>query len=170
VARIQTLPPHELPAPYRVLLDHDRDMTSTLESHHADTLRLRVLKKELDGESLTREVVLETSHGRSVEYGAIRINLAPFASAPRDAIEACDLPLGSILEQFGVSYACRPSAFFRASCPALCRTAFGLEHDGPLFGRRNVIFDGDTRLAEVIEILAPVLTQTGPDPRSNGRV
>ena len=48
----------DIPLPYRDLLVHDQDMTSTLETHFDVTLQVRVLEKNLDETHLTRQVVL----------------------------------------------------------------------------------------------------------------
>jgi len=156
VARIHVVATAELPSPYRDLLDHDRDMTSTLEAHHSAPLRLLVLRKDVSDGFLTREVVLETSAGAPVEYGAIRINLNALPAEPRSAVEAGQVPLGAILERFRVSYSCHPTALFRTSCTDLAQAAFKTEYGGALYGRRNRIKgDRGQLLADVIEILAP---------------
>ena len=59
-----------MPEPYRGLLVHQRDMTTTLESFCGERLHLRVLQKRRQGDLLTRQVVLETDKaGRPLEFG-----------------------------------------------------------------------------------------------------
>ena len=64
----------ELPEPYRGLLVHERDMTSTLEAFVGQPLVLRVLRVHRSADCLHREVVLVgASDGTMAEFGAIRI-------------------------------------------------------------------------------------------------
>src|SRR5689334_20543234 len=58
VARIQG---EEVPEPYRQLLVHDFDMTPTLERYHRERLHLRVIGRQLHGDSFARLVVLTTN-------------------------------------------------------------------------------------------------------------
>ena len=65
-----------VPEPYRRLLVHERDMTSTLEAFIGQPLSLKVLETRNDGTCLAREVVLMGDRdGIPAEFGAIRIFL-----------------------------------------------------------------------------------------------
>ena len=161
-------PPHihlvgedDLPSIYRVLLAHDRDMTSTLERYWGAKLHLRVIEKHLEDHRLTRQVVLVTdTDDRPVEFGAIRIFLDRFGDAPRQEIESCTRPLGTILEHHRIKYTCSPSAFFACPSSEFIERVFGIVDAGDLYGRCNTILNGtDEPLAEVVEILAPLDSQ-----------
>ncbi len=145
-----------LPSPYRQLLFHDQDMTSTLSRHHGETIQLRVLEKIQGRDSLERRVVLVgAGSGRPVEYGAIRIELAPFPKAAQRAILDCQHPLGTILADFEILYSSHPQSFFRlTSTPEMERALNLPESNLTLYGRRNRLLDhlGKT-LAVVVEIL-----------------
>ncbi len=147
----------ELEEPYRSLLVHERDMTSTLEDHHREPLILRVLEKCRRGEILYREVVLvgETS-ARPVEFGAIRIDLELFEPAARRRILEGRRPLGALLADFAVPYESHPRRFFALESDALIDRALELESSRRLYGRQNVLSSPAGRpLAEVVEILPP---------------
>jgi chorismate-pyruvate lyase len=155
--RFQFVEPAELPEPYRGLLVHERDMTSTLGEHHRDTVRLRVLRSRNDHDEYLREVVLvsETS-GRPVEYGAIRITLGAFPADAQQLIRAAQRPLGAIMDECGINYTCRPKAFFRVETDAAMNEALGLPASRTLYGRCNEIRDSQGRtLADIVEILPP---------------
>ncbi|MEM7622893.1 MAG: hypothetical protein AAF235_06780, partial [Planctomycetota bacterium] len=118
--RIQPVAADELPEPARSLLVHDSDMTSTLEAFHGSKLRLQPLQSSTAGSVLVREVVLESeSTGNGVEFGAIRISLDAFEPDARAAVEAAQLPLGAILESFGIGYTCHPDVYFEVQVSAI---------------------------------------------------
>ena len=151
------LPAEALPQPYRSLLVHERDMTSTLESHHQARLHLRVLRSSRDQDSYTREVVLLLDGTDApVEFGAIHIRLAAFDPPTQALILQERRPLGAILEQRGLPYSSRPTAFFRVLSDAVINEALGLVSQRELYGRCNALNDSHGRvLAEIVEILPP---------------
>jgi chorismate-pyruvate lyase len=147
-----------LPQPYRRLLVHDQDMTSTLEAYFGSTVRLRVLERRLDDNSITRQVVLVTdSEDQPVEFGAIHIRLDQFSSRARERIVESVRPLGTILREERVAYRCDPRGFFEIQCDQTARRAFALSGAPVLFGRHNLLLTpaGDM-IAEVVEILPPL--------------
>lgn len=149
----------ELPAAYRALLAHDRDMTGTLEAFFKQPMTLRVYDKKLEGDSLFRRVVLEGAEdGRPKEFGAIRIDLTCFDDETRGLIEGCKVPLGRVLREHGVAYVSNPSAYLRVQPDAMLCKALATEPDqGPLYGRKNELTMPDGRaIAQIIEILPPL--------------
>ena len=147
----------EVPQPYRALLVHSSDMTSTLASFYGETPRLRVLTRERRNDSYKREVVLWVTEGaRPIEYGVIRIHLDRLPPAARQLVLQEERPLGDILNAEAIAYLSWPQAFFRLKSDAHAGAALGLRHPGFLYGRRNVLLDASRHLlAEVIEVLAP---------------
>ncbi len=149
--------PEQIPQPYRRLLVHASDMTSTLSAFHGEDVRLRVLERRLTGEELARHIVLEGGRSRRpVEYGAIRIHLDLLEGPARSEAIRCRTPLGAILNAHGVPYESCPGAFFQVRSTELIDRVFGL--DGPrwLYGRCNCLADPSGRsIAEVVEILPP---------------
>ena len=154
-ARIE---PGAMPPPYRDLLVHERDMTSTLEDHHGARLELRLLQMKHDSSTLLRQVALVTADTqRVVEIGGIRIALHRFAEPVRKQIQASRVPLGAVLRQFDVPYSSRPSAYLSVEADDTLQRMIDLDGPCTLYGRRNVLSDPEgAALAEVLEILPPM--------------
>ena len=153
--KAELVDPTTIPEPYRGLLVHRNDMTSTLQRHHGENVELRVLQKFSTGHVFFRHIVLEgTLSGRPVEYGAIRISLRTLSEAARRQVLECRVPLGGILNACAIAHQSCPGGFFRVQSNELMNEVLGL--DGPqwLYGRCNCLSNaaGET-IAEVIEIL-----------------
>jgi chorismate-pyruvate lyase len=145
----------EVPEPYRRLLCHEHDMTPTLESFHAATIHLKVLKSEQRDEAYYREVLLLLDQtNRPVEFGAIKINLHLFTHNARKAILDEGLPLGHVMADFRIRHTSRPKAFFKVQCDDFIASTLGAAPGDWLFGRRNTLYDPHlSPLAEIVEIL-----------------
>jgi chorismate-pyruvate lyase len=155
----QALMPAEMPAPFRQLLVHGNDMTSTLERFYQKRLSLEVLRRERQGPFYAREVVLKAGD-LPVEYGVICIRLGAFTPTLQREIVAERLPLGRRLQDYAVPYISRPQEFFRLEAARYLEKH--LQASGPhlWFGRRNLLLNGERRLlADVVEILSPVAAQ-----------
>ncbi len=162
--RLQLLHGEELPSPYRGLLVHSDDMTPTLEAFWKRPLGLTVLTRLHEGESYLREVVLHVAdEGQPVEYGAIQIHLNHFPPAARRLVLEEERPLGKILEVEAIGHLSWPQAYFRVWSETHMSSVLRLLQPGPLYGRRNVLLDGQRRLlAEVIEVLPRVENRMPP--------
>ncbi len=145
----------DMPLPYRDLLVHDRDMTSTLAEFHNSKIGLEVLNAKEDGGSYIREVVLFSESSRApVGYGAIRIQLDRFQAEERDAIVGGKEPLGSILNRMQCVYSSQPRGYFSIQAPVVCQKKLGCDKSAVLYGRYNQLLDGEEReLASIVEIL-----------------
>ena len=145
-----------LPQPYRALLEHDRDLTPTLEAHHQSPLHIRVLQSEQPGKSYHRRVVLITAEGRAVSQGEIEIHLDRLPSPIVDHVLAGKKPLGGILRDERFPHQSRPQAFFALDSTPDLESMFGFTGPAVLYGRRNHLLTADGEVfAEVLEILAP---------------
>ncbi|OUW18902.1 MAG: hypothetical protein CBD18_01870 [Opitutales bacterium TMED158] len=144
-----------MPLPYRDLLVHDRDMTSTLANFHGSELGLKVLNVHRQSGEYAREVILfAKTTGRAVEYGAIDMHFEHFRPDERDAILEGSEPLGSILNRMEHPYRSAPRGFFSIAAPEVCQEQFGCAEGAELFGRYNQLFSSkDKVLASIIEIL-----------------
>ena len=156
------LPPYrvisaaELPAPYDGLLNHTRDMTSVLQEYHGQSIHLENVSIRRFWNHVVRKVALVTEDGRSVEFGAIEISLAPFPQVARWKILACIMPLGAILHRYGIGYKSKPRGFVEIESNSLINDALKLDGPARLYGRMNVLRStNDEVLARVIEILPP---------------
>ena len=154
----RTLSGAEMPEPYRRLLVHQRDMTSTLEEFYGERMLLRVLHSGRQDDAYCREILLVgADSGKVVEYGSIRIFIERFEPVPRAEILSETLPLGAILTKNAVPYTSAPRAFFRIDADAVTTKHFKLTEAAPLYGRRNKhAAPGGETLADIVEILAPV--------------
>ena len=147
-----------LSEPYRSLLVHESDMTSTLGQFHCDDIGLKVLHRHSSADAYYREVLLLAEKERQpVEYGAIKIKLDQFPESARDAITAAAVPLGQLLHDHGIGYISRPSGFLRVECDNYIGGLFDLAARPMLYGRRNTLYDDTGRdcLSEIVEILPP---------------
>lgn len=154
--------PEAMPEPYRRLLVHNRDMTSTLELHHGGRIHLRVLSLGHDNQTLRREVVLcRDRDGAPVEFGATLAWLGEFDEPWRSEIVASRRPLGGILNASGKAYISRPSAFLRLRPDEYLRESLGLAGSPDLYGRQNTLRTMEGRvIASILEILPPEVAQT----------
>ena len=154
---LQAVEPMELPEPYRTLLVHESDMTSTLENFYGERVHLKPHTRELRNGAYFRAVVLELDDSlRPAEFGCINIFLEPFPTKAREEILKAYRPLGRILKDFEIEYVSRPKAFLRIASDTLINRMLQLTGAHVLYGRRNTLSDarGNT-LAEIIEILPP---------------
>ncbi|MEL7061497.1 MAG: hypothetical protein AAGN46_15845, partial [Acidobacteriota bacterium] len=118
----------DLPPGARALLAHDRDMTSTLEAHHGESIDLRPIVHRQVGSVLEREVVLVGRRtSRAFEYGAIRIHLDAFERPAIDDILAGEQPLGALLAIHQVDYSSAPFGFFGVGSTPRIDSALGLQ-------------------------------------------
>ena len=147
----------EIPEPYKRLLVHTSDMTSTLERFYEESVHIRVLGRRQEGDLYYREVVLCTeSENKPVEFGAIKINLALFDDNAREQILAERWPLGRVLKDCGTSYSSWPKAFLKVASDPVINAALNLHGAHILYGRRNTLVNAEEQpLAEIVEILPP---------------
>ena len=154
-ARIEWCKPEKVPQPYRDLLWHDGDMTSSLERFHKDELTLQILRVEQAEGNYLREVVLRRQRdGRAVEYGVIEVVLPAFSPSMRLAIVAGGQPLGGLLNSTGLAYGSEPIGFFGIRGAEMGEIYPETPGGELLYGRYNrLIDDNGTCLARIVEIL-----------------
>lgn len=147
----------EMPMPYRDLLVHHGDMTSRLEDYHQAPLELELLHRERTSESYRREVILRMqTTGLPVEYGAIEIDLDQFEGELRELILEEHLPLGGLLNRFGIRYCSCPLAFIKLGPDAVMQQVFRMPEANRFYGRCNqLLTDGNRPLARIVEVLRP---------------
>jgi len=146
-----------VPEPYKSLLVHERDMTSTLEGFHQNGIHLRLVTREQRGDEYFREVVLSLDGSEEpVEFGAIKIHLDKFPEKARQEILREHFPLGHILKDSGLEYQSRPKAFLRVASDKTINGLLALAGAHLLYGRRNTLLNATGEaLAEIVEILPP---------------
>ena len=146
-----------MPQPYRGLLVHKGDMTSRLAAFFGGDIVLEVLHREHTPEVYRREVVLHIeATGLPVEYGAIEIDLSAFQGELRQLILEQHLPLGGLLNRFGIRYRSEPKGFIKLGADPAMQKVFRLPDATEFFGRCNVLLaEGDRVLARIVEVLRP---------------
>lgn len=151
------LPGANLPEPARQLLNHHRDMTSTLAEFHGSAIGVEVLQSlRLDGFYLREVFLRATATNRFVEYGVLAVALAQFTAPARAAIEAGRTPLGTILHQFKIPFVSTPLGFFTAPVASLAATPLAAFASVPCYGRLNCLAQPTGKpLAWILEILPP---------------
>ncbi len=157
-AMAELVEPEHVPEPYHRLLVHQSDMTPTLEQYCGERINLRVLQRIVTEQALCRHVVLESARSkRPLEYGAIRIFLPALSEEARRRVIECRVPLGRILNTYGIAHRSCPGGFFKVQAsPVMIRA---LKLDGPrwLYGRCNCLSgEAGPIIAEVLEILPPL--------------
>jgi len=146
----------EIPEPYKSLLVHERDMTSTLSKFHDDIIQLHVLNQHNQENEYYREVLLLTkSERRPVEYGAIKIFLHKFPESARKAIVEATAPLGQLLHDYNINYLSKPKGFLVIECDSYIGDLLECKEKTRLFGRRNSLYEpyNHSKIAEIVEIL-----------------
>ena len=153
----QVVPGRKLPQPYRRLLVHHGDMTSTLENHYHASVHVRVFTSVRQGNRYRREVVLAIDGAnRPVEYGVICIHLEVLPPAARRLVLAARKPFGAILHDYGIGYSSRPESYFRIRPDARIARALRLARPRRLYGRCNAMrTEKGKPIAEIVEILPP---------------
>ena len=146
-----------VPEPYKSLLVHERDMTSTLEGFYKTGIHLRLFSRQQHGDEYAREVVLALDgNEQPVEFGAIKIHLDRFPDPARREILREHFPLGHILKDFAIDYQSQPKAFLRIASDKTINALLGLTGAHLLYGRRNTLLNSSGEpLAEIVEILPP---------------
>lgn len=146
-----------IPEPYRNLLVHEEDMTSTLEAAYRQRIHLRLVNRKVEGDVMLRQVVLVLdSDEQPVEFGAIRIQLQHLPLEARQLVLEGRLPLGRVLQDFFIQHSSRPVAYFEVRADALIGEALQAPNLRRLYGRRNrLLMPSGEVLAEVVEILPP---------------
>ncbi len=146
-----------VPEPCKSLLVHERDMTSTLESHYGRPVHLRLISRLVSGHDYYREVLLVLDGTeRPVEFGAIHIHLDRFPEPIRALILEERLPLGRILNDQAFPYRSQPMAYLRIASDRTIDQLLNIRGAHILFGRRNTLSNpAGEPLAEIVEILPP---------------
>ena len=156
--RMEIIGADVVPEPYRALLVHTNDMTSTLERFHGGEICIHALSSEQRDAGYFREVVLcRASDDAPVEFGANCVNLSLFSPEARWMILQEKVPLGRILKDHAIPHTIQVPCFFRVEPDALICRVFNLAKPVPLYGRQAVLCNAaHQRLSQVVEVLPPV--------------
>lgn len=143
-----------VPQPYRSLLDHQDDMTQTLERHHGGRVHVRTLLVDEDGPWYLRRVLLSrAASGIPVELGAIRLDLDRFPVRLRRAIRKADVPLGRLLREEGLDFQSAPRSFLAVRPNTEMLGVFWMPAPRTLYGRQTVLLLDGQPAGHIVEIL-----------------
>jgi chorismate-pyruvate lyase len=143
-----------VPPPYRGLLVHQNEMTSTLEAHFGGPVTVRVLSSFSKGQSYFRRVLLVLEGtGTPVAMGAIRLRLGMFRPAVRMQILRGQLPVGRILRDAGIEYQSRPTAYLEIIPNAEMMGVFWMPAPRVVYGRRTEVSLDATKVGDIVEVI-----------------
>lgn len=146
----------DLPAAYRRLLAHTGHMTVTVEDRHASAVSVEVLQVIRSEHHYSRKILLRrTSDQRVVQFGIVRLALAPLDAATRDEILSERVPLGRVLIQHGVMRAVQLLGLWQVTCGAELSKYFQIPPGNVTYGRTALIYCNDEPAVELLEIVAP---------------
>jgi hypothetical protein len=95
---------------------------------------------------------------RVVQFGLVRINLGVCPEPVRNAIVEGKTPIGRILIQHDMLRRIEPVAFLRVALSPTMADWFRVPAGTQTYGRVGIIYTGDRPAVEVLEILAPVIS------------
>ena len=115
VPAIERVEPDEMPEPYRSLLDHKTDMTSTLERFYQETLHIEVLARHLRESEYFREVVLVLDRQAQSASNSAPSRSFSTCSPMKRARRFCasGSRWAGFCNRFNIPFASRPGAFLR---------------------------------------------------------
>ena len=150
----RAIAPVRIPAPYDLLLRHERGMTGALERFHGQPLCVRTLSSIANGRWYARRVLLvRGDSGRPVAMGAIRVRLDAFRPRVVSQILANDEPFGRVLRQSDLDYRSRPRVFFELTPNSEMMGVFWMSEPQTLYGRQTEVIVGGRKIGDVVEVL-----------------
>lgn len=158
--------PHELPPPYRQLLEHRDHMTVTLDRFFGAPVAVRVLASgTADGDYARHILLTDSASGRAVQFGAVRICLNLLPEKVCQTILTGRTPLGRILTEHNVLTCVQPTAYLRVHANAALAAWCGIPESTLMFGRLGVIYADGRPAIEVLEVLSPIAADADADTR-----
>ena len=85
--------------------------------------------------------------------GAIRIRVPAFPARIQKQILKNDVPLGRLLRDGGVDYESRPTVFLSVTPNPEMMGVFWMREPRTLYGRQTELFQGGSKLGDIVEIL-----------------
>ncbi len=147
---------HEVPQPYRQLLDHNEHMTVTVEAHHESKVDVQVLSVQRDSTTYCRKILLSRQTDQKVvQFGIVRLHLKCLESKAREEIESESIPLGRVLIQNNVLRIVELCQLYRFECGADLAQQFGARLSTLTYGRTALIYCNGEPGVELLEIVSP---------------
>ena len=156
LGRFEQVESQAVPSVYRKLLDHSNHMTVTVESHHADSVDVEVLRSDVVDGHYRREILLKTHVSqRVVQYGIVRIFTKYLSDKPRDEILRQRKPLGRVLIEHNVLREIELFDLLRVECGPVLSKFFGVEPGTITYGRTALIHCDHEPAIELLEVVRP---------------
>ncbi|MCC7293797.1 MAG: hypothetical protein IT449_17195 [Phycisphaerales bacterium] len=144
-----------VPADYRELLVHQDHMTTVLQRHCGEPVRLEVLDTRRDSNSYARKIALRPlTREDVVEVGVARIALDSVDEAVRTEILAGRKPLGEVLISHNVLRRVDARFFYRIASPSPILACFGRPATTQAFGRVGVIHCNGREGVQLLEVVS----------------
>ena len=164
LGRFEQVESQAVPSVYRKLLDHSNHMTVTVESHHADSVDVEVLRSDVVDEHYRREILLKTHVSqRVVQYGIVRIFTKYLSDKPRDEILRQRKPLGRVLIEHNVLREIELFDLLRVECGPVLSKYFGVEPGTITYGRTALIHCDHEPAIELLEVVRPEIITASPN-------
>lgn len=145
-----------LPAVYRKLLDHNKHMTVTVESHHGTPVDVEVLESQTTESHYSRKILLRRQTDRAVvQFGIVRLCFDYLQEVVRREIEAQQTPLGRVLIQHNVLREVQLAELWRVACGQDLAEYFSVPVETVAYGRTALIYCNGEPAVELLEIVTP---------------
>ena len=149
--------PDGSPSPIRTSSIHHEHMTVTVERFYGQSVDVEVQESRREGNAYSRKILLRLSQtGEVVQMGIVRIDLGLCSPEVAARIVEGKTPLGRILIEHDVLRRIEHAGFFEVD-PS---DDLGWNDAGKTYGRLGVIFCDYKPAIEVLEILAPITSQS----------
>jgi chorismate-pyruvate lyase len=147
----------QVPSPYDGLLDHNKHMTVTVESHYGETVDVVVHQTSRKDNWYSREITLVTEQSRRiVQYGIVRLNIDALDPDVWQQIESQELPLGRVLIRHNVLREVELCELWKITSGPCLAAMLHRSIGETVYGRTALIYcDGEPAI-ELLEIVAPI--------------
>ncbi len=153
--RVEPMSADRVPAEYRQLLVHQDHMTTVLQRHCGEPVRLEVLDSRQDSGSYARKIALRPfTREAVVEVGVARIALDAVDEAVRREILAGRKPLGEVLIAHNVLRRVDARFFYRFTSGSPVLACFGRPAMTEAFGRVGVIHCNGREGVQLLEVVS----------------
>ena len=146
-----------VPPPHDALLDHNKHMTVTVESHYGERVEVVVHQTDRKDNWYSREITLVTENSRRiVQYGIVRLDIDALESEVWRHIESQEVPLGRVLIEHNVLREVELCELWRIKSGPCLAALLHRSIGETVYGRTALIHcDGEPAI-ELLEIVAPI--------------
>jgi chorismate-pyruvate lyase len=152
----------KVPPPNDALLDHNKHMTVTVESHHGEPVQVVVHRTNRQDNWYSREITLVTEHSRRiVQYGIVRLDVNALEPEVWKQIESQEIPLGRVLIQHNVLREVELCELWRIKTGPCLAALMHRSIGETVYGRTALIHCNGEPAIELLEIVAPIADSSG---------